>query len=251
MIFKEGSTPRRVAPRINLTAGNPTIAEAKVAITANYVAGQDVLSLPARPFISSDFDSATGVLTLSGTATAGQYKNALRAIRYVNTSKNPTSRWLRVSFQVHDGVLGNDYSNAITRDVQIRGVNNAPLLTLPRSVLTTPQNTGIAIDGIAVGDVDANNHLVRLTIRVTRGAIKFVNLGSSATISEGANDSRTIILVGTLADLTALLVADNFLYQPPTDYVGTASLRLTLNDLGGTGLGGAKLAHGVVRVRTV
>src|SRR5262249_42174224 len=115
LIYREGNGRRRVAPRIRATAGSAPIAEAKVAITAHYVAGEDVLSLPARPLITSAFDSATGVLTLSGTATVAQYQRALRAVRYANTSQNPSADLRVVSFQVRDGVPGNGWSNVVTR----------------------------------------------------------------------------------------------------------------------------------------
>jgi hypothetical protein len=241
---------RRVALRIRAAAGNATIAEAKVAITDNYVAGEDVLTVPTHRLIASGFDPATGVLTLSGTATIAQYQWALRAVRYSNRSQNPSTDLRVVSFQICDGVPWNGWSNVVTRSIQVRAVNTTPVLTLPPTMPTTVRNISVAINGIAVADVDSNGGLARLTLRVTRGTIEFVNLGT-ATISEGANNSGMIAIVGTLAELNAVLVPDNLIYRPPTDYAGTAVLHLTLNDLGNTGSGRPRERHRAVRVRVV
>ena len=116
--------------------------------------------------------------------------------------------------------------------------------------MTTASNVGLAIDGIAAADPDANGGIVKLTLRVSRGTIKFLDLGT-VTISEGANDSSRIAVAGTLAEVNALLAAGNLRYEPPADFAGTAALRLTLNDLGGTGSGGPKEARATVRVRVL
>ena len=104
---------------------------ATVAVTTGYVTGQDVLSYVTALGISRSFNSATGVLTLSGTTTVANYQTALRNVRYINLSNDPsngtaavTSR--TVSFQVDDGGAVSNLSNVVTSNVDVTAVNNPP-----------------------------------------------------------------------------------------------------------------------------
>src|SRR4029078_6751155 len=103
-------------------------------------------------------------------------------------------------FQVTNGSA----SNVVTRSVEVRAVNTAPVLTLPATAPTTARTVAGAIDGLGVADVDAGGGPVRITLRVTRGTIGFADLGS-VTVSEGENNSPLIALGGTLAALNTLL----------------------------------------------
>ena len=49
-----------------------------------YVAGDDALSFTDTAKITGNFNSTTGVLTLSGTDTAADYQAALRTVLYIN-----------------------------------------------------------------------------------------------------------------------------------------------------------------------
>lgn len=245
--FKEGSARRPLASAIKATAGSGHIIQATVAITDNYVIGEDVLSGPVHRLIASNFDPATGILTLSGDATIAQYRGVLRNVRYLNTSQNPSTALRTMTIQICDRGPLNDWSNSVTRTVQVLPVNTAPVLTVPPQ-LATPISTPISINGISVADVDSNGGQLRLTLRVTRGTIRFVDLGS-LTIAEGANDSNLISIVGTLADLNAALAADNLIYQPKTGFIGTAVLHLTLNDMGGADGLRPLERRGAVRIR--
>lgn len=249
LAYTEGRA-RRIASRIKAAAGDAIMSEAKVAITGNYIAGEDLLSLPARKNIASSFDPATGVLTLTGSAPVKQYQRALRAVRYSNTSQDPSTALRTISFRIDEMWPLNAWSNVVTRTLQPRTVNTAPVIALPPTALTTAQNVALAINGLAVADVDANGGTVRLTLRVARGTIQFNNLGG-LTISEGANNSGMIALVGTLDELNAVLAADNLHYLPPPDFVGKVELQLTLNDLGHSGDGPPRVRQAGVRIRVV
>src|SRR5205823_1586030 len=76
---------------------------ATVSITANFAVGQDVLGFTAQNGISGSYNTATGVLTLSGTASVANYQAALRSVTYFNRSDNPSGATRTISFQVNDG----------------------------------------------------------------------------------------------------------------------------------------------------
>jgi len=133
-VYIEGDAPVRVTATIGITdADSPTLAGATVAITGNYTAGEDVLAFQGGvPGVTGAFDSASGVLTLSGNATLSRYRSALQGIAYHNTSYFPVTLLRTVSFQVNDGALVSNLSNVLSRTITVT----------PRD--DTPQVVGIA-----------------------------------------------------------------------------------------------------------
>ncbi len=75
------------------------IASASVQITTNRQSG-DTLNYATLTDITGSFDSGTGVLTLSGSATLADYEAALESITFSTTSSSTLQR--TVSFQVTD-----------------------------------------------------------------------------------------------------------------------------------------------------
>lgn len=75
--------------------------------------------------IQSSYDSTTGVLTLSGAATAGQYQEVLRTLTYENTSQSPDTTDRLVEVTVDDGIFT---SSAATATVSLTAVNDAPFM---------------------------------------------------------------------------------------------------------------------------
>ena len=72
---------------------NVTLAGATVTIIYGLEPDEDVLALSSpQDGITAIYESATGVLTLTGTAPVANYQNALRAVTYTNTAA--ISEWL-------------------------------------------------------------------------------------------------------------------------------------------------------------
>ncbi len=95
----------------------------EVEVTAGFEPG-DTLGFTNVGAITGSYDSADGVLTLTGTASAGDYQAFLRSVTYSSgTTANPgTSR--TVGFMVSDSVAS---SGLATRDVTIT-LHSAPVL---------------------------------------------------------------------------------------------------------------------------
>ncbi len=110
----------------------------------------------------------------------------------------------------------------------VTAVNDAPVIHAPATV-TLAEDTFFTFTGanaITFSDVDAGAGFLELTVRCTNGGL-FVNgnvLGTTMTIG------------GSLGDLNA--VFDGVSFMPRADYFGSASIELTINDLGNTGSGG-------------
>jgi hypothetical protein len=79
---------------------------ATVAITANFAAGEDVLSFDNQGGIAGSYNAGTGVLTLSGSAPIAAYQAALRAVTYANSSEAPTASTRTVTFSLNDNSNG-------------------------------------------------------------------------------------------------------------------------------------------------
>ncbi len=109
-------------------ADSANLSGATVSISANYASGEDVLAFSNQNGITGSWNSGTGVLTLSGSATLADYQTALRSITYVNSSEAPSTATRTVSFVVNDGTAN---SAAATRNISVAATNEAPVLTLP------------------------------------------------------------------------------------------------------------------------
>ena len=105
---------------------SPNLTGATVSISVNFVPGQDVLGFTTQNGITGSFDQATGVLTLTGSATVAQYQAALRSVTYFNSSDTPSGATRTISYQVDDGSGSNHLSNVVTATVSLTPVNDAP-----------------------------------------------------------------------------------------------------------------------------
>lgn len=91
--FQQGGDPIQVAPNLTLSGpSDQTLDKATVTLGAGFVANEDHLSLPdgISTAITTAYDNATGILTLSGNADFATYQSVLQQVTYQNTSAAPT-----------------------------------------------------------------------------------------------------------------------------------------------------------------
>jgi hypothetical protein len=149
---------------------SPELLSGEVAISGNYVSGEDTLLYNTQNGITGSWESASGTLRLSGKATSGAYESAFRSVRYLNTSASPAARPRQVSFAVYDGEAT---SAAVTRTVGISGTNDAPVLSgIEAGVLRYTPGSGpvIVSAGITAADPDHKN-LQRAEVKFIQGFI--------------------------------------------------------------------------------
>jgi hypothetical protein len=247
--FTEGnnvvSTPVTVDSAITLSdSDSSTLASATVAITGNLQSSQDVLAFTNNPAtmgnISANYNSATGVLSLSSagaTATVAQWQAALRSVTYSNSSEQPNTGNRTVSFSVSDG---NSSSNLATKVVSVAAVNDAPVNSMPGAQALSQNGTLTFNTGngnlISISDTDAGGGVGRVTLTVTNGLLTLSGIsGLSFLVGNGSNDGTTTF-EGTLADINNAL--NGMTFTPTPGYNGTAILQVTSNDLGLSGAGG-------------
>jgi prepilin-type N-terminal cleavage/methylation domain-containing protein len=79
--YTTGGLPTLVDSGLTLTAGQQ-ITSASVAITSGFVTGTDFLDFTTFGSIIGSYNQATGILTLSGSDTPGNYERTLRTVSY-------------------------------------------------------------------------------------------------------------------------------------------------------------------------
>jgi hypothetical protein len=102
-------------------ADSANMASAVVSITGNFSSSQDVLGFTNQNGITGSYNSGTGVLTLSGSATKANYQTALRSVTYQNTSHSPTNNTRTISFKVNDGSADSPTDTATVTVVTVTG----------------------------------------------------------------------------------------------------------------------------------
>ena len=107
----------------------------------------DVLNFATIGSISGTYNSGTGVLTLTGTATKAEYQAALRTVTYSNASDDPTATsasrtitWA-VTDANSDGV-GAQTSVGVTSTINVTAVNDVPTFTTTTSTTDYANTAG-------------------------------------------------------------------------------------------------------------
>lgn len=123
--------------------------------------------------------------------------------------------------------------------ITVQAYNRPPVNTVPAGQ-TTQEDTGIALTGLSIADVDAGTGAVEVTLGTAHGtlAVRDDVAGglTSAQIRYDA-DGRRVVLTGTVAQINATLAAANALvYQPDAEFSGTDKLTMRTDDLGLNGL---------------
>lgn len=117
------------------------------------------------------------------------------------------------------------------------------------SLLTTNEDTALALNDIQVSDVDADetsNSEVEVTLAVDNGTI---SVGTAADVAVVGDGTGTVTMTGSLAAINvALAINGNVTYLGNLDYNGQDSLSITIDDKGNSGSGGAKTAMETIAI---
>ncbi len=87
---RAGGAAVAVDPNITLNdPSGPNLTSASISIGTNFTASEDQLLFTNQSGITGAYNTSTGILTLSGSATPAQYQAALRSVEYQDTNTNP------------------------------------------------------------------------------------------------------------------------------------------------------------------
>ena len=170
------------------------------------------------------YTAATGVLSITGSASVATYQTILQGIEYYNTSDAPTTTDRSVTVVAHDGALP---SATATSTITVTAVNETPVNTVP-GAQSVNEDTALSIAGLSVNDVDGN--LATTQLSVASGTLN-VSLAGGASISAGGNGTGTLTLSGTQAQVNAALAALS--YQGNLNFNGADVLTVLSIDSAG------------------
>jgi hypothetical protein len=211
LAYTENDPPTAIDTTLTVTdADSPMLASATAQVTGNYVNGEDVLSFIDTPNITGVFVPATGALTLTGTDTVANYQAALRAVRYENTSDDPSTLARTVTWTASDGDAS---SVPVTSTITVAAVNDPPVLTAGGTLTYTENDPPTAIDTtLTVTDADSAN-LTQATAQITanyvvgQDLLSFVNTPNITGVFVPATGTLTLTGTDTVANYQAALRA--------------------------------------------
>ena len=199
--YSENQAPAVIDGGLGITdVDSANLVGGTVAITGNFVSGQDVLAFANQGGITGSYNTGTGALTLTGTASVAAYQAALRTVTYANSSDNPSTAQRTVTFAATDGAL----IGSNTRTINVTSVPDAPVVTTTGGSLTyAATTTAAAIDaGVTATDPD-NANLTGATVAITgnfAGAQDVLAFANQGGITGSYNTgSGVLTLSGTAA----------------------------------------------------
>lgn len=269
LTYSEGQPGQVLESGFTLNDLDGQIVSATIKISTGLTTG-DLLSLTVDPTtmggITPTYTASTGLLTLSGSATATQYQAALRAVKYSSTSTNPTALYSSrtVSWEISDST-GLKNTSVIT-SIAVISVNDVPVLTdltaksiperaaaqsLDSSVTLTDGDSpnyfegSIRVTGLLDGDVVS----ISSTTASAAGAIRKAGLeiqwsdGNTwqkiGTVSGGVAADLLISFTTTAATRAIVESVIEALLISSSSSVATRTLTITVDDGdGGVSVGG-------------
>ncbi|NJR38003.1 MAG: hypothetical protein HC781_03070 [Leptolyngbyaceae cyanobacterium CSU_1_4] len=208
------------------------LASATVTI-GGYVNGQDSLTFTPQAGISGTFDPATGILTLTGTASKADYQTVLSSVAYTNSSLNPTGLTRTIRFRANDGISD---GNSATRTLQIIGVNNPPKVTVVSDSYIYTENAGaVFVDGVlTVEDVDSLT-LDRATVSINgyvaaEDTLSFVTAPGITGVFDTATGTIAFTGITSAANYETTLRSLKYTNSSSTPTTTTRTIQITVND---------------------
>jgi choice-of-anchor C domain-containing protein len=228
-----------------------------VTIASGYVAGQDHVAFVGFNAITAgqiSFDGAHNVyygstaigtyvatgqsqtVTFNANATAANITALIHQFGYFNSSDDPNTSDRGLQFTLTDGDGG---TTSVLTTVHVAAVNDAPVNTVPLAQSVNEDATLIFdsahTNAITVSDIDVESGNLTTTVSVLHGT---VSLGSTAGVTVTGNNSASVQVTGTPANVNAALAGLG--YHPTANYNGGDTMTVLTTDNGNTGGGGAK-----------
>ncbi|MEL6505291.1 MAG: choice-of-anchor C family protein [Pseudomonadota bacterium] len=216
---------------------------ATVSIGAGFQAAEDALLFTNQLGITGTYNSTSGVLTLTGTASVADYQTALRTVGYTNSSEDPSAANRTIAFTVNDGDVN---STIATRDVAVEAVNDAPGFGGVPATLTTNEDTlqNINFTGLNFNDPEADPATDIFTVTIGSNVGTLAVQTASAGVNINATDPSSIVFTGTINALNAHFAARGAsTFTPDPNVNGSGIISVVVSDGGASGTGGPQTAQ--------
>jgi hypothetical protein len=225
--YTEGDAATAVDSGLTVSdVDDANIEGAQVEITSGFQSGDDLVFVNQLG-ISGVYNTGTGVLTLTGTASTADYQTALRSVAYRHTGDDPSTS-KTVKFTVDDGAL----TDSDTKDVAVTPVNDPPVLNPTDAALAyTEGDGGVPLDsGITVTDPDSDT-LSEATVTISSNYVQgedvmaFTDQNGITGSFDQTQDTLTLSGTASVADYQAAL--QSITYENTSDAPSTATRTVT------------------------
>ena len=192
--YAENDPATAVDPGLTASdSDSPNLAGASVRVSSGFEAG-DQLAFTDASGITGTYNSGTGVLTLTGTATVADYQAALRSVTYRHVGENPSAT-KTVEFKANDGGLD---SNTPTRDIAVAVDDDAPT-AVDDSGTVAEDAPATAVDVLANDtDTDGGSKSVDSATQPAHGVVAITGGGTAVTYQPDADWCGTDTFTYTL-----------------------------------------------------
>ena len=230
--FTENSAPIKLWPQLNITSSqSATLNSAYISFQSGYQQGVDQLAASAGGSIAVQWNAATGVLELSGSATRAEYNAAIRSITFANASESPSTVNRALRLVVSDQFTSSAPSNLM---LSVNAVNDAPVLAVSASVSGFEDTALIFGNGLRssiANDVDSS--LLRLGIQIDKGTLAWSGTG---TLPSGVQQvsPQQFQLSGSASSINRW--ARQIELLGPSNFNGNVLVQWTLQDNGSPAL---------------
>jgi hypothetical protein len=224
----------------------------------NYVEISDshgLLTLSTTSGITFGNSTANGQANISFSGSTAAMDAALKGLIYAPTANYVGADTLTL-VTTNSGLLGlgllgssSSYPVSITVAATAPHVNQAPAVLAPGAQVVAENGSLMmstaAGNPIDVSDSDAGGASEQVTIDATSGTVQLAST-AGLTFAPGSAVGQNLVFSGTLAAIDSSL--DGMVYNPASDFFGAGAVSITVNDMGNTGMGGAKTATATIAI---
>jgi len=214
VLFVENSPPLAIGTDLAVIDVDSQIVGATVAFSSRPDGAFESLAIDAISGITSSVNPATGSITVTGSASAEAYQDALRSVRYVHNSDVPTPGDRTVTISVSDG----EYQATTDVTVTVTAVNDPPVLGFGGSVVLGESPVILDSDATLI-DVDSRDLAGgQLTATISTGFAGGDALSITPSEPLGISDDTLTWNDGDLIVLGTIALADDQLVVSFTEH---------------------------------
>jgi hypothetical protein len=207
--FTGGGSPVVLDSGLTVTDSGSTLVGATISI--GVLIGGDTLNFTNQNGITGSYNSTTGVLTLSGTASAANYQTALDSITYSFYPSNgdPTASGGHKNRTI-DWVVGDGVSNPVQATSTLNTVHAVPTVTAGATATFDGGGSPVAVDsGLGITAPDSGGQLTSAKVKISAGftAGDMLNFTNQNGITGSFDSATGILTLSGMASVAAYQAA--------------------------------------------